>query len=135
MAEIDTDLFNLPNELIPVFLSLIVAGKCDTHRAFYKNHTTLNNTTHCVMEVNLPLDRSTKGGIILVPMEEISYDEPRLTAEMRHYPKRTYMGHNIYLHPEHDDMSKRIKAGQDSDVKERVGLVIIAGRGCFTFKL
>lgn len=135
MAEIDISLFSIPNELIPVFISLIMTGKCESHRAFYKNHATINNATHLVLEVNLPSDRSKKGIVKLLPIEGLHYDEPKLVPEMRTYPKRTYMNHNIYLHPDHDIMSGEIKRAQQGDVNEKVGLVIIMGRGCYTFKV
>jgi hypothetical protein len=136
MAEVDTSLFNISPDLIVAFVSLIKAGKSERHTGFYINHRTINDATYAVIEILLPVDRSKKGTIRLVGVEEISYPEPILSPDIKSYGKRTFTGYNIYLHPDHESLATIIKQGnQQIEINQKVGLMILKERGCFTFKL
>lgn len=137
MAEqVDVSLFDIPSDLIAAFISLMINGKCESHKAFYKNHTRINGALYASVEINLPLDRSKRGSISLISIEDSEYAEPQLSADIKNYAKMTYLGYNVYLHPEHASFSRTIdRGGQTADVVERVGIFIVVGRGCFSFKL
>ena len=136
MAEVDTSLFDVSPDLIIAFVSLFKNGVSERHKSFYMNHRTINEATYTVIEVALPVDRSRKGTVKLVDVESVAYEEPKLSPDIKGYGKRTYLGYNIYLHPEHESFSVDIKQGnQLVDINEKVGLMILRNRGCFTFKI
>lgn len=135
MASLDTSLFDIDANLAKAFLNLMVTGESDTHRQYYKHHRMMKDARIIILKIDLPLDRSTKGTITPLPIANETYVEPTLSNEIRRYGKRTYLGYNIYLHPEHERMSREMKDNQTGDVSDKVGIIILKERGCFTFKL
>jgi len=132
--DLDISLFNIDPEVAKAFLTIMVTGECPSHRNYYKNHRMIPDARIVLLDIHLPLDRSKKGTVKLVPSDSTKYEEPSLSNEIKRYGKKEYLGHNMYLHPSHQLSTENVKLGkQDKDINERVGVIILKNRGCFTF--
>lgn len=137
MATNFSDLFTIETELALFFVDMLTKGDCIGKREYYKKHKTIPDAYIVLLDVILPKQSHNQphaGTLKLVSMTELEYTEPHLSTQIKGYGKTMYAGFSIYTHPEHKKKMDSILSGvQPVDIYERVGLVLLKQRGCFTF--